>query len=478
MKKSKIIYTLFLLILLIIVSLMEMEMYFGILNGDYAGDIEFLENGHFYISDPNQGINGVKINYSSFIEIDYLGKIYKQWITEYGVHHELVPLSHHQMMVLGTNEESNFLDSYIYLMDLDTGKMIKQIDLYALLHKIDPDLIERLPVPFDLVNNSADYQEETGELLISLRGLNSLMKLDFHTSEIKWIFGDPDFWGEKFKTYMLKIKDNTRFLGGQHSAFVTADGLIGVHNNDMDQFDLSNTNLAYYQNRYTTCDLYQVDEQNKTIETVWQYTDNKEQFSNVAGHIEMLEDGNKLITYGWAMKREAYANPEEVLYTDPSYKHGVILQINQKDESIFKVTMPGLIYRTFLIKGFYQDKTKNYQVEEFKRFNGTNVNGQEIQTAEIKKELQGAKKFLSKIEIKTNRVYIQEQLSEQDIVNILLIGEDNKSYVYTYKQAGKEAPKSFNSGYSSIKVNAPEGKYHIYININGAYYDTEKIVEF
>ena len=73
-----------------------MEMYFGILNGDYAGDIEFLENGHFYISDPNQGINGVKINYSSFIEIDYLGKIYKQWITEYGVHHELVPLSHHQ----------------------------------------------------------------------------------------------------------------------------------------------------------------------------------------------------------------------------------------------------------------------------------------------------------------------------------------------------------------------------------------------
>lgn len=338
--------------------------------GDYAGDIEYLDNGHFYISDPNQGKNGVKINYSSFVEMDYLGKIYKQWITEYGVHHELVPLSNNKMMVLGANDNSDFYDSYIYTIDLETGKVIKYIDIYELLHNIDPELIESLGKNFDLVNNSADYNEETGELLISLRGLNSLMKLNFNTNEIEWIFGNPEFWGKNFEKYMLKTIDNTRYLGGQHSAFVTENGLIAVHNNDIDQFDLSNSNLSHYLDRYTTCDLYKIDEQNKTIQTVWQYTANKQQFSNVAGHMEMLENGNKLITYGWSMKQEAYEKPSEILYTDPAYKNGVIVEINDKDEEIFKATMPGLIYRTFNIKSLYQDETKNYTVESFKRING------------------------------------------------------------------------------------------------------------
>ncbi len=457
---------------------MEMEIYFGILNGDYAGDIEFLENGHFYISDPNQGINGVKINYSSFVEMDYLGKIYKQWITEYGLHHELIPLSNNQMMVLGANDESNFLDSYIYIMDLASSKIIKYIDLYELLHNIDPDLIESLEIPFDLVNNSADYNEETGELLISLRGVNSLMKLNFNTHEIMWIFGNPDFWGEKFEKYMLKVLDNTRLLGGQHSAFITDNGLIAVHNNDIDQFDLSNSNLSHYLDCYTSCDLLKIDEKSMTIETVWQYNANKEQFSNVGGHIEILENNNKLITYGWSMKQEAYENPQEILYTDPSYKNGIIIQIDENNEEVFKVTMPGLIYRTFKIEGFYQENTDNYLIESLQRINGTKLNGNLIKTSDIKYELNKAKKYFNKIEIKTNRICLHDELSESDIEDIILVGENDLSYSFCYKKAGKEAPQSFNSGYSSIMINLPKGNYEIYIKINDIYYDTETIVTF
>lgn len=453
-------------------------MSFGILNGDYAGDIEFLENGHFYISDPNQGTNGVKINYSSFIEMDYLGKIYKQWITDYGLHHELVPLANNKMMLLGANDESNFLDSYIYLIDLETGKTIKHIDLYELLHDIDPELIERLEVPFDLVNNSAFYDEETGELLISLRGVNSLMKLNFNTNEIKWIFGDPEFWGEKFAKYMLKVIDDTRFLGGQHSAFITKSGLIGVHNNDIDQFDLSNTNLLHYKDRYTTCDFYEVDEQNKTIKTVWQYTANKEQFSNVAGHIEILENDDKLITYGWSMKKEAYDNIEEVIYTDPNYKNGVIVQIDKNNNELFKATMPGLIYRTFKIESFYKTHTNNYEVEELQRINGTEPNGKLIETSTIKDNLKKAEEYFDKVQIKTNRVNINSDLELTDRADILFVGKENTSYLYSYKQTNQETPQSFNSGYSSIKVNIPSGDYQIYVIINDIYYNTNTTVTF
>lgn len=447
-------------------------------SGGYAGDIEFLKNGHFYISDPNQGMNGVKINYSSFLEMDYLGKIYNQWITEYGLHHELIPLSDNKMMVLGANDNSNFFDSYIYIMDLKTGKVIQHIDLYKLLHDIDPELIEGLGTSFDLVNNSADYNEKTGDLLISLRGLNSLMKLNFNTKQIKWIFGDPEFWGENFSEYMLKVIDNTRFLGGQHSAFITENGLIGVHNNDIDQFDLSNSNLSHYLDRYTTCDLYYVDEDNKTIRTVWQYTANKEFFSNVAGHMEILENNNKLITYGWAMKKEAYENPSEVLYTDPNYKNGVILQIDANDDILFRISMPGLIYRTFKIEGLYKEETKNFEVKELSRINGTNVNGNVIETSSISNELKKSKEYQNKIKITTNRVYINDELSNNDVADILFVGENNLTYIYSYKKADEGAPKSFNSGFASIQVNIPEGNYDIYVKINDTYYNTNLNVKF
>ena len=233
--------------------------------GDYAGDIEYLDNGHFYISDPNQGKNGVKINYSSFIEMDYLGKIYKQWIVEFGVHHELVPLSNNKMIVLGTNDESRFVDAEICIIDLETGETTKHIDLYKLLHDIDADLIEGLGEKFDLVNNSVDFNEKTKELLISLRGVNSLMSLNLESRKINWIFGNPDFWGENFSKYMLKVTDDTRFLGGQHTAFFIKDNFIGVHNNDIDQFDLSSPNLSHYTERYTSCDFYEDDAENMTI---------------------------------------------------------------------------------------------------------------------------------------------------------------------------------------------------------------------
>lgn len=448
------------------------------IDGDYAGDIEYLNNGHFYISDPNQGTNGVKINYSSFLEIDYLGKIHKQWITEYGLHHELVPLSDNKMLVLGASDNSKFLDSYIYIMDLVTAEVIESIDLYDLLHKIDAKLIESLDVPFDLVNNSADYNEETGDLLISLRGLNSLMKLNIKSKEIKWIFGDPDFWGERFAKYMLKIKDNTRYLGGQHSAFYTKDGLIGVHNNDIDQFDLKNTNLSYYLDRFTTCDLYKVDEEEKTIETIWQYDADKKYFSNVAGHMEILDNNQKLITYGWAMTKEAYDEPENVMYTDPSYKNGVIIQLNNNDEVIFKAKMPGLIYRTFKIENFYNGKTKNYELSNFQRINGTKINGKKVKTNTILKEINKAKKFHNKVEVKTNRLQINTEYSTEDSVDIYMIGDKGYSFIYPYKHENKQGPKSFNSGYFSIKLNCKSGNYHIFVKENDKYYDTEINIKF
>ena len=122
------------------------------LNDNYGGDIEFLENQHFYISDSKQGINGVKINYSSFLEMDYLGKIYKQWIPQYGIHHEIIP-KENELLILGGKDDSPFVDSILYIIDKNTGKTLYELDFYEFLSSIDPELMNSLGSKFDLVNN-------------------------------------------------------------------------------------------------------------------------------------------------------------------------------------------------------------------------------------------------------------------------------------------------------------------------------------
>lgn len=103
--------------------------------------------------------------------------------------------------------------------------------------------------------------------------------------------------------------------------------------------------------------------------------------------------------------------------------------------------------------------------------------GEIIKTSDISKELKASKESQKKIEITTNRFYINEQFEKEDVVDIIFVAENN-SYIYKYKERDKEAPKSFNSGFASIQVNIPEGSYDIYIKINDTYYNTKLNVNF
>lgn len=108
-----------------------------------------------------------------------------------------------------------------------------------------------------------------------------------------------------------------------------------------------------------------------------------------------------------------------------------------------------------------------------------NLSGESIKTSNIEKYLKTAKEYKNEITITTNRVYINNDLSEQDRAEILFVENNtDNTYIYNYKEANKEAPKSFNSGFMSKKMNLPIGDYRVYVKINDEYYDANLIVRF
>lgn len=438
------------------------------LDGGYAGDIEYLDNGHFYISDPYQGTNGVKINYSGFLEMDYLGKIYKQYVTDYGYHHELVQLKDDKMLVLGADDNSDFLESVIYIMDLNNGKIEEEFDMYDVLYKIDPEWTKSFGINFDFVNNSAQYDENTKDLIISVRGLNSIMKINLETKKIKWIFGDPEIYSKTFEKYLLKVTDNTRYLAGQHSAFITKDGLLGVHNNDFDMFNQSDS-LKDYEDNYTSVDLYSIDEDKMTIKTTWQYDADKEEFSKVAGEFKILENNNKLIDYGWSISTDAYKNINQVSINDEKYLNGVIVELDENDNVLFKAKTKDLVYRTYKVK-LYDKTTNNFIVTPYQKISNLKQTNS-INTSKISSLLDSATEFDGEVEAYINRIVLDSKFKKNDNVYIYLVSPQNKTYEYKYKKAGEETK-------NSVRVSIEKGKYAVYVKINDKMYNTNKVIQF
>ena len=446
------------------------------IKGDYAGDIRYLDNGHFYISDPYQGTNGVKINYSGFLEMDYLGKIYKQYITPYGYHHEIVQLKDNKVLTLGAKDDSPFFEGVLYIMDLNTGKIEKTIDMYEYLHEIAPKWIESLGNNFDFVLNSAYYDEKNNDVLLSCRGIGVIMKYDFDTDKIKWMFGDPENLPGEFDKYLVTVIDDTKYPYGEHGAFITKDGNIAFHNNDADQFHMESERLVDYLDKYTTNVVVEVNEKEKTLHTVWEYDAEEREFSKVGGKLEFLSNGNTLINYGWSITRDAYEDPENITINDTNYLNGIVVELDENNNVLFKGTTKGLIYRVYKIN-LYGEKTNNYNIDSYKKIDGTKYNGQMIRTSKIKNKLSFAKKYDGEFNVLINRMMINMKMDKKDEIKAVFVGEKGLSHVYTYKKKNT-MPRIFNTDMYGPVINIPKGKYKVYVIKNNDYLDTNIQMNF
>ncbi len=446
------------------------------IEGDYAGDIIFLENNHFLISDPYQGTNGVKINYAGFIEMDYLGKIYTQYITPHGYHHEIVPIKDNKIITTGAKDGSPFLEAVLYIMDLNTGESVYSIDFYDYFHNIAPDWVESLGTNFDFVLNSISYDESSNDVILSFRGFGAIVRFDLDSSEIKWMIADPNNLPEELHRFLLNRTDNTKYPYGEHSAVLLSDGTIAFHNNDADQFNMKSQDLKDYLDKYTTNVIIKVDENNRTFRTVWEYDANKNEWSKVGGRIEILPNENKLLTYGWSISKDSYDDAEGISINDTKYLHGIVVELDKDNNVLFKGKTNGLLYRVYKMN-IYNAETKNFEVSDYKLINGNKVNADIVETSTIKNNLKSAKRYTYNFDVLINRVMIDIPFTKEDSVDILFVKDDN-TYIYNYKKANDEVYNGFNSNIYGVKVNLDRGEYKAYVKINDVYYDTKVNIIF
>ena len=427
-----------------------------------AQDIEFLANGHILIS-TGENINGSQ---SGFYEIDYLGKIYNKYVLENSYHQEVNELYNGNLLVLGNN--GNYINGYISIIDRKSAKEIKSLDLYEVFNKVDPLFADSLKNT-EMNNNSAYYNEQNDELILSVRNLNSIISINFGQKTINWIIGNKDDFSSSFKNYFLTPSDDSRLPLGGHTAFINKDGYLGYFNNDYDP-TVEYEYLNAYKESYSSAVYYELDLNNKKYKTVYEYIPDTKEWNYAMGSFNETYDNHKLINFGWSFPKKYFDDVNMTIYDEIGITYSRIIELDENNNVIFNATLDESTYRAFKNK-LYKEETNNYEVVDYKLIDSTPYTKlEEIDTNSIEDKLDNAKVSPYELNLTKNSIDLNAVFDDLEDVKIVLVKDNGKSYILNYKPIDVEPLEKVNINLS--------GKYAIYISINNTYYNQQTSVDF
>jgi len=187
------------------------------------------------------------------------------------------------------------------------GQVLATWDLGAILSATmtaggdDPTLFVR-PSADWFHMNTAIYDASDDSVIVSSRE-NFVIKLDYQTGNIRWIFGDPTKYWYTFPS--LRAKALT-FLGdgllplGQHSVTIANDGSLMLFNDGTSSTNQPVGAPVGQSRAWSSVSDYQIDETAMTATEAWDFDYGKSLSSSYCSSARQVTDGSILVDYAEA----------------------------------------------------------------------------------------------------------------------------------------------------------------------------------
>ncbi|USQ69214.1 aryl-sulfate sulfotransferase [Companilactobacillus allii] len=315
--------------------------------------IEQISNGHMLILTKKKESSKV---YNDLIETDVLGRVYKEYSFDPGtkyndsgnskdettvIHHDLVELPNHDILAT-VSDGSKYKEDVMVQISHKTGKVVKVIDLKKILPS---SMYKNYKAGSDnkvdwFHQNAVDYDSSDNSIMISGRNQDMIMKLDYKTDKIIWIYSGKKkaTWPKKYRDKILTPTQGTTITGGQHGLYLLkhdgdSEDIILYDNN----IDVTNGNKKT-SGKYSQAVEYNIDTKNMTIDQTWSYGKSlgKANFTSIIGYAERESNGNTLVDFGFK----------------DNGKESNIIEVDSSGNQVFNVTVKNSASKAYAYRAY------------------------------------------------------------------------------------------------------------------------------
>ena len=159
----------------------------------------------------------------------------------------------------------------------------------------------------DLLHANGLAVDADGNILVSMRHLSSIVKINRQTGDVMWMLGGK----QNNFTFINEHEYNApTYFSYQHDIAVLPNG-------DITLFDNGNQHSPEYSRAVE----YKLDENNMTATLVWEYRHNPDIFATSMGSVQRLPDGNTMV--GWGQGSALINNP---IFTEVTPEGSIALE--------------------------------------------------------------------------------------------------------------------------------------------------------
>lgn len=339
---------------------------------DYKGEIRWMltENTMFDIKRLKNGhlLTGSSRFYhmpyvaTGLIELNLLGKIYKEYRVPGGYHHDQFEMPDGNLLVLTQDLTRKTVEDMCVLIDRKTGEILKTWD-YTQIWPQDVAGSGSQDAHDWFHNNAVWYDAKTNTLTLSGRHQDAVVNINYDDGKLNWIIGDPEGWPKEMQDkYFFKPVGDTKNFDWQyeqHACLVTPEGDIMCFDNGHYRSKNKEKYLANKDN-FSRGVRYKINTDKMEIEQMWQYGKELGEafYSPYICNVEYYADGHYLIHSGGIGWKDGYASEKLAAYIDPKKEPGTdicSITVEEKDGVVmYFMEVDGNFYRAEKLQPYHE----------------------------------------------------------------------------------------------------------------------------
>ncbi len=419
-----------------------------------------LSNGRFLFQSEDAVVPTYMKPMSALMyEMDYLGRAWNAFYVANGTHHDIMEKGDGGNFLVLSNSLEGHEEDMIVEIDRKTGKEVKRLSLSSIFGS---DITRGA----DWAHlNTVSYDTSDGTVLLSARNVNSAIRLDWETGEIKWILSNPEQWkGTEYEKYVLKPEGDFDWHYQQHSVYAVKEDLDGDPGTvEISMFDNHNTAAVQLDSSDNVKDssskVYSVDEKAMTVK---QLCDLPCEFSDITCNTIYDDESGHIFTMS--------------VYLNNKRSDGRVGMIYEQDygtgEVINRCSLKHKAYRAWEMVMDYEDMSTPLKLDE-------NYIKGELRPLVETKENTGTPvgKIGEELEMKLVGDVFYVQAADHTISQVIFRGKDH-AYVYDATSVGQTEPDymSYDGRFVMPVGSLAKDEYSIWMVYRNELVDTGEII--